>query len=460
MNPTELLLQSYYAAVAAADPLKIVPPHLQGLTTEATGNSQRKTLVIGAGKAAASMAKAVEQHWPANPLLEGLVITRYAHGYSGAEVLKRIRIVEAGHPVPDESGEGAAREIMQRVQALGPDDLLLALVSGGGSSLLALPVESISMTDLKATTRELLRCGAPIRDMNVVRKHLSLIQGGKLAAMCKARIVSLVISDVTGDEPTHIASGPTVPDPSTYQDALDILAKFECSVPASVRAHLDCGARGDITETPKPGSAVFARAETHVIATAHQSLEAAAQVFRDAGIAAVILGDTVTGEAREVGKVHAAIAREILVYGQPFQRPVALISGGECTVTLKQAAVKGVAANAVKNAADQAGSAGLVAAAARGGRCTEYLLSLAIEMNGAAGVYGLAADTDGIDGSEANAGAFLRPDALKTVAAQGLRADKLLEANDAWGFFDKAGTLITSGPTRTNVNDYRVILLM
>jgi hydroxypyruvate reductase len=414
--------------VAAADPLKIVPPHLPA-------PAKGKTLVIGAGKAAASMAKAVEDHWPADRPLEGLVITRYAHGYGGAEALKRIRVIEAGHPVPDESGEAAAREIAQRVQALGPDDLLLALVSGGGSSLLSLPVESISMMDLKATTRELLRCGAPIQDMNVVRKHLSLIQGGKLAAMCKAQIVSLVISDVTGDAPTHIASGPTVPDPSTYQDALDILAKFECDVPASVRAHLDAGARGDIAETPKSGSSVFARATTHVIATAHQSLEAAAAVFRAAGVTPVILGDTVTGEAREVGKVHAAIAREILDYGQPFARPVALISGGECTVALKNA--KG-----------------------RGGRCTEYLLSLAIEMNSAAGVYGLAADTDGIDGSEANAGAHFGPDALKTVAAQGLRADRLLEANDAWGFFDKAGTLISTGPTRTNVNDFRVILLV
>ena len=428
MTPTGLLLQSYFAAVAAADPDRIVPQHLP----EA---GRGKTLVIGAGKAAASMAKAVERHWPADQALEGLVITRYAHGYAGAQALQRLRVVEAGHPVPDESGETAARAIMTRVQALGPDDLLLALVSGGGSSLLALPVESISMDDLKATTRELLRCGAPIQDMNVVRKHLSLIQGGKLAAMCKARIVSLVISDVTGDEPTHIASGPTVPDPSTYHDALDILAKFGCSVPASVRAHLDGGARGDIAETPKPGSPVFVRAETHVIATAHQSLEAAAEVFRAAGVTPVILGDTVTGEAREVGKVHAAIAREILAYSQPFKRPVALISGGECTVTLKNAN-------------------------GRGGRCTEYLLSLAIEMNGAPGVYGLAADTDGIDGSEANAGAHFGPDTLKTVGAQGLRADKLLEANDAWGFFDRAGTLIKTGPTRTNVNDYRVILLL
>ena len=427
MNPTALLHQSFLAAVAAADPLHIVPPHLPK-------PAQGKTLVIGAGKAAASMAKAVEDNWPAGASLEGLVITRYAHGYSGSEALKHIRVVEAGHPVPDESGETAAREIMQRVQALGPDDLLLALVSGGGSSLLALPVESISMADLKATTRELLRCGAPIQDMNVVRKHLSLIQGGKLAAMCKARIVTLVISDVTGDDPTHIASGPTVPDPSTYQDALDILAKFACDVPASVRAHLESGARGDVAETPKPGSAAFERADTRVIATAHQSLEAAAGVFRAAGVTPAILGDTVTGEAREVGKVHAAMAREILAYQQPFQKPVALISGGECTVTLKNPE-------------------------GRGGRCTEYLLSLAVEMNGAPGVHGLAADTDGIDGSEANAGAHFGPDALKTVGAQGLRADKLLESNDAWGFFDKAGTLITTGPTRTNVNDYRVILL-
>ena len=273
MNPSALLHRSYLAAVAAADPLKIVPPHLRPhLPLPGSG----KTLVIGAGKAAASMAKAVEHHWPQAASLDGIVITRYAHGYSGSEALKRIRVIEAGHPVPDASGEAAARDIMARVQALGPDDLLLALVSGGGSSLLALPVASISMDDLKATTRELLRCGAPIQDMNVVRKHLSLIQGGNLAAMCQARIVSLVISDVTGDEPTHIASGPTVPDPSTYQDAQGILAKFDCRVPASVRAHLDAGARGDIAETPKPGSPVFARAQTHVIATAHHSLEAPA----------------------------------------------------------------------------------------------------------------------------------------------------------------------------------------
>jgi len=407
--------------------LRIVPPHLPG-------PPKGRTLVVGAGKAGASMAKAVEDHWPKDAPLSGLVITRYAHGYSGAEALKRVTIVEAGHPVPDESGETAAREILRQVQELGPDDLLLALVSGGGSALLSLPAEGISMADLKATTRELLRCGAPIQDMNTVRKHLSLIQGGRLAAQCRAPILSLVISDVTGDAPTHIASGPTVPDPTTYQDAIDILAKYECNVPASVSARLETGARGTIAETPKPGSPVFSRAETRVIATAHQSLEAAAAVFRAAGITPVLLGDTVTGEAREAAKVHAAIAREIALYGAPFQRPVALISGGECTVTVKNPR-------------------------GRGGRCTEYLLSLAIELEGVANAYGLAADTDGIDGSEPNAGALFAPATLARAAGQGLRGDKLLEANDAWGFFHAVDSLITTGPTRTNVNDYRVLLL-
>jgi hydroxypyruvate reductase len=422
-----LLKQSYAAAVVAADPLHIVPPHLPK-------PPKGRTLVVGAGKAAASMAKAVEQHWPAGAPLEGLMITRYAHGYSGAEALQRITVIEAGHPVPDESGEKAAREIMQRVQALGPDDLLLALVSGGGSALLSLPVDTISMADLKAATRELLRCGAPIQDMNTVRKHLSLIQGGKLAAMCRSPILSLVISDVTGDAPTHIASGPTVPDPTTYQDALDILAKYECQVPTSVRAHLEAGARGDVPETPKPGSPVFARADTRVIATAHKSLEAAAEVFRAAGITPVLLGDTVTGEAREAAKAHAALAREIAQFGAPFKAPVALISGGECTVTVKNPN-------------------------GRGGRCSEYLLSLAIELAELPNAWGLAADTDGIDGSEPNAGAWFGPGSIARAAKAGLRGDKLLEANDAYGYFEACDSLIVTGPTRTNVNDYRVLLL-
>jgi hydroxypyruvate reductase len=427
MDPVAMMRAGFAAAIAAADPLHIVPPRLPD-------PPRGRTLAVGAGKAAASMAKAVEAHWPIDAPLSGLVITRYAHGYAADAAPRRIRVVEAGHPVPDESGETAARDIAEQVRSLGPDDLLLALVSGGGSSLLALPVEGISMADLKATTRELLACGAPIQDMNVVRKHLSLIQGGKLAAMCRAPIVSLVISDVTGDAPTHIASGPTVPDPSTYRDALDILARFECKVPPAVAAHLEAGAAGRIAETPKPGSPVFVNARTEVIATAHKSLEAAAAVFRDAGVTPMVLGDTVTGEAREVAKVHAAIAREIIGYGQPARRPVALISGGECTVTLKNPN-------------------------GRGGRCSEYLLSLAIEMAGAQGVYGLAADTDGIDGSEPNAGAWLSPEMWAAEAARGVRADKLLAANDAFGFFETAGGLIYTGPTRTNVNDFRVVLI-
>ncbi len=427
MNPEALLKSSFAAAVAAADPLVVVPRFLPDAPAG-------RTLAVGAGKAAASMARAVENQWPSARPLEGLVITRYAHGYATSGVQPRIRVIEAGHPVPDEAGEAAAREIAARVSALGPDDLLLALVSGGGSSLLALPVEGVSMADLKATTRELLACGAPIQDMNVVRKHLSLIQGGRLAALCKAQIVSLVISDVTGDEPTHIASGPTVPDPSTYQDALDILARFDCKVPGAVQAHLESGARGALAETPKPGSPVFARADTRVIATAHKSLEAAADVFRAAGVTPVILGDSVTGEAREVAKVHAALAREIIGHDQPFKRPVALISGGECTVTLKNA--KG-----------------------RGGRCSEYLLSLAIELAGSVGVYGLAADTDGIDGSEGNAGAWYSPQQWEAASTLGLSAGKLLAANDAFGYFEAVDGLLHTGPTRTNVNDFRVIYI-
>jgi hydroxypyruvate reductase len=427
MEPLALMRAGFAAAVAAADPLRIVPPCLPQ-------PPRGRTLAVGAGKAAASMARAVETHWPVDAPLSGLVITRYAHGYAGDAAPQRIRVVEAGHPVPDESGEVAAREIADLVRSLRTDDLLLALVSGGGSSLLSLPAEGISMADLKATTRELLRCGAPIQDMNVVRKHLSLIQGGRLAAQCKAPIVSLVISDVTGDAPTHIASGPTVPDPSTYQEALDILGRFECAVPAAVAAHLEAGAAGRIAETPKPGAPIFANARTEVIATAHKSLEAAATVFRDAGVTPLILGDTVTGEAREVAKVHAAIAREIIAYGQPARRPVALISGGECTVTLKNPN-------------------------GRGGRCSEYLLSMAIEMAGAAGVYGLAADTDGIDGSEPNAGAWVSPDMWAAAMARGVRADKLLAANDAFGYFETMAGLIHTGPTRTNVNDFRVVLI-
>lgn len=421
-DPRRLLIESYRAAVAAADPLVIIPPHLPAPPAG-------RTLAVGAGKAAASMAAAVERSWPQSAGLSGLVITRYAHGLP----TERIRVVEAGHPVPDESGEAAANEILASVRALGEDDLLLMLVSGGGSSLLSLPASGVTMADLKDVTRQLLMCGAPIQEINTVRKHLSAIQGGRLAAECRARILALVISDVTGDDPTHIASGPCAPDPTTYRNALEILSKYAVAPPAGVRTHLEAGLRGAIAETPKPGDPVFERAENRVVATAHRSLEAAAEVFRSQGITPAILGDSITGEAQEVGKVMAAIAREVRLHGAPFRTPVALISGGECTVTVR--------------------------AKGRGGRCSEFLLSLGVELGGMEGVHAIAADTDGIDGSEGNAGAVLDPDSLDRAASSGLDAKKLLAGNDAWAFFSGIGNLVVTGPTLTNVNDYRAILI-
>jgi hydroxypyruvate reductase len=416
------LLGSFHAAVAAADPLHIVPQHLPK-------PPKGRTLVIGAGKAAAAMALAVEQHWPANASLDGIVITRYSHGL----LTNRITVVEAGHPVPDESGEAAAKRIFDGVKRLSRDDLLLVLVSGGGSSLLSLPVETITMADLKAVTRELLRCGATIQEINTVRKHLSAIQGGRLAAACKAKILALVISDVTGDDPTHIASGPCAPDPTTYQDALDILRRYECRIPKAVQETLERGIHGELAETPKPGDKAFAKTENRVIATAQLSLQAAAKFFEANGVRAAILGDSVTGEAREVAKVYAALAREVKTHCQPWQPPVALISGGECTVTVR--------------------------GNGRGGRGAEFLLSLVNDLQGAEGIHALACDTDGIDGTEDNAGAIAAPDSFARAARLGLRADKMLENNDGYGFFSALSDLVVTGPTRTNVNDYRVILV-
>ena len=429
MTPRELLLASFRAALTAADPLQIVPCHLP------PPPAKGRTIVIGAGKAAAAMAKAVEEHWPTGAALEGLVITRYAHGYTGAESLKRIRVVEAGHPVPDESGERAAQEILSLAKAAGAEDLLLVLVSGGGSSLLSLPAGEVGMTDLKLVTRDLLSSGAPIQEMNVVRKHLSAIQGGRLAAATAARVVTLIISDVTGDDPSAIASGPTAPDASTYQDALDILNRYRITPPVSIARHLSNGARGDIAETLKANDAAFARVENHLIATAHQSLSMAAAFFQQHGITPMILGDSVTGEAREVAKVYGALVRQIRRHHHPLKPPVALISGGECTVTLA------------------AGNQG------RGGRCSEFLLSLAIDLDGLPGVHAIACDTDGIDGSEHNAGAILLDDSPIRAAAAGLNAMRQLEANDAFGYFAPMDDLIVTGPTRTNVNDYRAILI-
>jgi glycerate 2-kinase len=385
----ELLEQSFRAAVAAADPLKILAPHLPR-------PPKGRTFVAAAGKAAASMALAVEQNWP--QLLDGIAVTRYQHGLR----TQRIRIIEAGHPVPDEAGENAAKEILARVRELGPDDLLLALISGGGSSLLSLPAAGVSMAELKSLTGKLLRSGADIREMNTVRKHLSAIQGGRLAAASKAPVVALIISDVVGDEPMHIASGPCAADPTSVDDAKAILAKYGIDF------------RGPFSESPKS-----VKAENKVIATARRSLEAAGEVFQRRGYRPQILGDTITGEAREVGKDMARLARET-------KGPAALISGGECTVTI-------------------GGEGG------RGGRCSEFLLALGMELGDA---WAIAADTDGIDGTEDNAGAVWSPECARRAEAR-----EALATHDSYGFFRTAGTLVVTGPTRTNVNDYRAILV-
>jgi hydroxypyruvate reductase len=402
----------------------VVPPHLPA-------PPEGRTLVLAVGKAACGMALAVERHWPAGKPLYGIALTRYGH----ARPLERMHYYEASHPLPDRAGEQASREMLSAATALRSADLLLALISGGGSALLALPAEGISVEDLRQVTRELLACGAAIQEINAVRKHLSAIQGGRLAAACRTNVLALIISDVTGDDPTHIASGPCAPDPTTFQDAVDVLNRYDIRPPRAVLEHLVAGVRGEREETPKPGDPVFERVENRVIASAQHSLAAAAQVFREAGIAPVILGDSVTGEAREVAKVMAALVRQVRMRAEPFKPPVALISGGECTVTLR-------------------------AKGGRGGRCGEFLLSLAIELAGLSGVYAIAADTDGLDGTEDNAGALLAPDTLARAQARGADARKLLAANDSYGFFSALGDLVVTGPTGTNVNDYRAILVL
>jgi len=386
----ELLESSFRAAVAAADPQKILAAHLPP-------PPRGRTFVAAAGKAAASMALAVENSYASE--VDGIAITRYGHGLP----TKHIRVVEAGHPVPDEAGEAAARQILQEAQRLTGDDLLLALLSGGGSSLLSLPAPGVSMAQLKALTGQLLRSGAPIQEMNTVRKHLSAIHGGRLAAASKAPVVALIISDVVGDDPTHIASGPCTADPTTIADAKAILARY--------RIQFD----GPFSESPKS-----VRAENRVIATAMRSLQAAGEVFRKAGFRPEILGDTITGEARDVGRQMAQLARRT-------KGPAVLISGGECTVTIK-------------------GEGG------RGGRCAEFLLSLGTEYPE---LWAIAADTDGIDGSEDNAGAVWSPDLGKRPGAR-----EALARHDSYGFFKNAGALVVTGPTRTNVNDYRAILIL
>ncbi|MDV6348479.1 glycerate kinase [Nitrosomonas sp. Is35] len=423
MNPRGYLLESFSVAVKAADPAHIVPQHLPNPPTG-------RTLVVGAGKAAAAMAQAVENAWPAGAQIDGLVVTRYGHTLP----THKIRVVEAGHPIPDDHGAQAAQEILSMAQALSADDLLLCLFSGGGSSLLSLPIAGISLPDLKEVTQQLLRCGASIQEINTVRKHLSAIQGGRLAAVCKAPVLALIISDVTGDAATHIASGPCAPDPTTFTDALAVLDRYALNVPPAVKEVLLTGKAGAAHETPKPGSVIFARVENRIIANAHQSLVAGAEYFRGTGITPLILGDTVSGESREIAKSYAAFAKEIRHHPQWLRAPVALLSGGETTVTVK--------------------------GNGRGGRNAEFLLSLLIELAGTEAIYALACDTDGLDGSENNAGAVITPDSLHRAEKLGLNATAYLANNDAYTFFQQLNDLVITGPTFTNVNDYHAILIL
>lgn len=424
MNPRELLLNSFHAAVDAADPLKIVPCHLPAPPQR--GN----TLVVGAGKAAAAMARAVEENWPADYPLEGIVITPYGHGMA----TNNIMVIEASHPMPDTQGEMAARAMLESVRMLTPNDLLLGLFSGGGSSLLSAPISGITLDELQSITSQLLRCGASIQEINIVRKHLSSVLGGRLAAASRAAVHSLIISDVTDNDPSSIASGPCAPDPSTWQDVLKLIERYAITLSPQSAEILQERANNSDDETPKPGDSVFRNVKNRIIATARQSLTAAAQFFRAQGVTPLILGDTVTGEAREIAKMHAAIAREVRHYSNPFKPPVVLISGGETTVTVR--------------------------GNGRGGRNAEFLLSLAMALNGLEEVYALACDTDGIDGSETNAGAIITPDTLNRAVHAGIDPITLLDDNNAWTFFNRLNDLVITQPTRTNVNDYRAILIL
>lgn len=418
MNDPETLLRAMFdAAVAAARPELCVPP---ALPPEPAG----RLLVIGAGKASAAMAAAAERHY-GRPL-EGLVVTRYGHSVP----CDGIAIVEAAHPVPDAAGETAARRMLELVTELGPDDTVLCLISGGGSALLPQPLAGISLADKQTVSRALLASGATITEMNCLRRHLSAIKGGRLAAACHpARVVNLLISDVPGDDPADIASGPTVGDPTTLADALEIVARYRLELPPGVRAVL-----GDpSSESVKPGDPRLARVETRLVATPQQSLEAAAEVAQAAGITAHILGDALEGESADVATVMAGIARQTATRSQPFAPPCVLLSGGETTVTVRG---KG-----------------------RGGRNVEFLLALALGLRGLPGVHALAGDTDGVDGAEEVAGAMIGPDTLARGFAAGLSPRAVLDDNDAHRFFEVLGDRVITGPTLTNVNDFRAILI-
>ena len=416
-NPQDVLHKMFAAAVAAAQPATALPPHLPQLP-------KGRTIVIGAGKASAAMAQTLEQNWDGP--LQGLVVTRYGYAVS----CERIEIAEAAHPVPDAAGARAAQRILEAVQGLSADDLVICLISGGGSALLSMPAPGLTLADKQAINQALLKSGANIGEMNCVRKHLSAIKGGRLAAACApARVVSLMISDVPGDDPDVIASGPTVPDPTTFTDALAIMEKYRIQEPKVVLEHLQRGA----DETPKPGDPRLAHTETVMIATPQMSLQAAAAVAREQGLAPMILGDSLEGEARDVALVHAAIAKQVVRHGQPLPAPCVLLSGGETTVTVR--------------------------GTGRGGRNAEFALALAVALNGLEHVYAIACDTDGIDGTEDNAGSIVTPTTLARAQAVGIDAKKSLANNDGYSFFKHLDDLVISGPTLTNVNDLRAIVI-
>jgi glycerate 2-kinase len=428
--PEAFLRQLYDAAVHRALPLHNTALHLPA-------PPKGRTVVLGAGKAGGAMAQAVEALWPADKPLSGLVVTRYHHTPPRPSGLpERVEVVEASHPVPDAAGLAAAERILQLTQGLTEDDLVLFLISGGGSALLTLPADGLTLEDKQRINQDLLNSGAGIGEMNCLRKHLSRIKGGRLAAACApAQVVTLAISDVPGDDPSVIASGPTVPDVTTCADAWAILQRYKIEVPAAIEAALKAGA----LETPKP-SPVWDKQPVRLIATPQQSLEAAAEVARAAGLNAYVLSDELEGESREVGKVHAALARASARGKGPFQKPCVILSGGETTVTIRPQA-----AGTPKG---------------RGGRAGEFCLGLAIALQAQDGVWAIAADTDGIDGIEDNAGALVTPDTLARAVAQGIKATDCLDRNDAYGFFETVGNLVVTGPTHTNVNDFRAILVL
>lgn len=417
LDPRQLLEQMFAAAIEAAQPAHCIPPHLPEVP-------RGRLIVIGAGKASAAMARAVEDNWPGP--LSGLVVTRYGYGVP----CERIEIIEAAHPVPDAAGLAAAGRIRSLVSNLSVDDTVLCLISGGGSALLALPLDGITLEDKQAVSRALLKSGASISEMNCVRRHLSAIKGGRLAAACHpARVVTLLISDVPGDNPCDIASGPTVGDPTSCADALAIIRRYGIDLPAHVRAVLESGGG----ESVKPDDPGLARIDTRMIATPQMALEAAARVAAEAGYIAHILGDSIEGEARDVGKVMAGMALQVVRQGQPFKAQCILLSGGESTVTVR--------------------------GNGRGGRNVEFLLSLGIALDAQAGIYALAGDTDGVDGLEEIAGGYWAPDSLQRAWAAGIRPKNSLDNNDGHGFFSALGDSIITGPTLTNVNDFRAILI-